>query len=214
MAKMKISKGIKSVSGLSVSDIMKMDVYKLNFKSLKAVTNRLKSASNKRLKRLYDKYPSAPALRPHLDANKDLVLFSSKGLKTYGEYENLISQIRSFMSAETSTAKGFKEFREDIETRIGEFESVEQENDFWHIYNEWIETHPNLTARFNNTNELVSMVYNEFIVKKRTAKGTKNKITRTIKKMLNDINEYQTQSDRAKRNELKNVNAFRTKKDI
>lgn len=213
MAKNKISKGIKSVKGLSTKQIMEMDVYKLNTKGLKQVLNRLISSANKRMRRMYQSHPDAPSIRNRIDENGILQQFTSKGLKSHGDYERLMSQVRSFMDSETSTMKGYNDFRNEITETIGEFESIEQETEFWTTYNEWIDNHPTVIT-FKTTDELVQMFYNQMITKGKTARGTKSAMTRAINKMQQQLNEYETKNDLAKRNELKNKNAFRTKKDI
>ena len=69
----KISKGIKTTKGLSTSDILKMDVYKLNAKSLRSVVRRLVSSANKRMRRLLKNAPSSPALRQHYDYENNII---------------------------------------------------------------------------------------------------------------------------------------------
>ena len=217
MAKLKtnITKGVRSVKGLSTNDILQMDVYKLKTASLKKVINRLVSSANKRLRRLYKNAPSSPVLRKHIDDTGALEQFSSKGLKHRNDYEILMKNLKNFLNAKTSTISGFKEYREDVKQSIGEFEDEEQEKDFWHIYNQWIDTHPNEFNRWNgDTNTLQAMIYDEFVVKGKSARGTKSSITRAIKRMLNDINEQNINADEVSRNELKNNNAFRIKKDF
>ena len=210
-----ISTGIKSVKGLSTSDILKMDVYKLNKQSLKAVVNRLISSANKRLRRLENKASSSPALKQHYDYDKkEIIPFTLKGAKTRNDVEMVMKRVKSFLQAETSTIKGFKDYQKEFTGKFGEFESKQQANDFWKTYNRWVETHPELYNLHGDTNGLVEMFYDEFIVKGRTSRGTSSKITRTLNKMHQVINAKESAEEEMKMNDLKVENAFRIKKDI
>lgn len=217
MAKLKtnISTGIKSVKGLSTSDILKMDVYKLNKQSLKAVVNRLISSANKRLRRLEKNAPSSPALRQHYDYDKkELKPFTLKGANTRNDVESVMKRVKSFLQADTSTIKGFKEYAKSFKEEFGEFESKEQANNFWKTYNKWVDTHPELYNLHGDTNGLVEMFYDEYVVKGRTARGTSSKITRTLNKMHQVINLKESAEEEFKMNDLINENAFRIKNDI
>lgn len=210
-----ISTGIKSVKGLSTSDILKMDVYKLNKQSLKAVVNRLISSANKRLRRLEKNTPSSPALRQHYDYDtKQLKPFTLKGAKSRNDVEMVMKRVKSFLQSETSTIKGFKDYQKEFTGKFGEFESKQQANDFWKTYNKWVDTHPELYNLHGDTNGLVEMFYDEFVVKGRTSRGTSSKITRTLNKMHQVINAKESAEEEMKMNDLLVENAFRIKKDI
>lgn len=210
-----ISIGIKNVKGLSTSDILKMDVYKLNKQSLKAVVNRLISSANKRLRRLEKNAPSSPALRQHYDYDtKQIKPFTLKGAKSRNDIEMVMKRVKSFLQSETSTIKGFKEYQKEFTSNFGEFESKQQANDFWKTYNKWVDTHPELYNLHGDTNGLVEMFYDEFVVKGRTSRGTSSKITRTLNKMHQVINAKESAEEEMKMNDLKVENAFRIKKDI
>ncbi len=214
MAKInKIPKGIKSVKGLSTKDILNMDVYKLKTASLKQVTNRLVSSANKRLRRLYEKAPNSPALRYHIDDAGELIQFSSKGLNHRNQYEILMKSLRNFLQSKTSTITGFKKSRNEVVQRLGEFEDTEQESTFWRMYDKWKRTHANEfnRANFQDTNELAQMFYDEFVVNGRSERGTSIKITKVIRKMLEDTATQKTMNDIAMENDLKNGNAIRFK---
>lgn len=189
--KSKIKKSVKSVKGLSTSEILKMDVYKLNTKGLKSMLNRLVSTANKRIRRLEKNASNSPALVQYKNQKKP---FTTRGL-SHNELETMFKRVKNFLQAETSTMKGYKEHREDIIQNIGEFKDEQQEKDFWEIYNKWIDTHPNLAERFRDTNELQSMIFTNFVVKGKTARGTSASLTRSIKKMLGDIAEKQRKDD-------------------
>lgn len=206
---------LKSVKGLSTSDILKMDVYRLNKQSLKAVVNRLISSANKRLRRLEKNAPSSPALRQHYDyENKQLKPFTLKGAKTRNDVEAVMKRVKSFLQAETSTIKGFKSYAKEFTGRFGDFESKEQANNFWKTYNKWADTHPELYSLHGDTNGLIEMFYDEYVVKGRTARGTSSKITRTLNKMHQVINARESAEEELRMNDLREGNAFRIKKDI
>lgn len=211
----KISSGIKSIKGLSTSDILKMDVYKLNKQSLKTVVNRLISSANKRLRRLEKNAPSSPALRQHYDYDKkELKPFTLKGANTRNDVESVMKRVKSFLQSDTSTIKGFKEYAKSFKEEFGEFESKEQANNFWKTYNKWVDTHPELYNLHGDTNGLVEMFYDEYVIKGRTSRGTSSKITRTLNKMHQVINLKESAEDEFKMNDLKNENAFRIKNDF
>lgn len=215
----KLSRGVK-VKGLSTKDILNMDVYKLNNQSLKQVTQRLVSSANKRLRRLYQKAPSSPALRFHLDDMGNLKQFTTKGIKgnplqIRNQLESLMKQIKGFMNAPSSTIRGFNIQRNEVIKRIGEFESTDQENEFWNVYKKWIDKHPNQFNRLNmDTNELQAMFYDEFVTKGKSARGTSSSITRVINKMLGDITNVKMKNDLALESELKGKNAIKFNKDF
>lgn len=216
MAKIKsksITSKFKTLKGMSTKDILNMDVYKLKTASLKQVTNRLVSSANKRLRRLYEKAPNSPSLRYHLDDNGKLIQFSSKGLNHRNQYEILMKSLRNFLNSKTSTITGFKKSRNEVVQRLGEFEDTEQESTFWRMYDKWKRTHANEfnRANFQDTNELAQMFYDEFVVNGRSERGTSSKITRVIRKMLEDTATQKTMNDIAMENDLKNGNAIRFK---
>lgn len=211
----KISKGIKTTKGLSTSDILKMDVYKLNAKSLRAVVNRLVSSANKRMRRLLKNAPSSPALRQHYDYENNIIKpFTLKGAKTRNDVEAVMKRVKNFLQAETSTIKGYKEYQRQFKTQFGEFESKEQANEFWRTYNKWVDTHPELYNLHGDTNGLVDMFYDEYIIKGRSSRGTSSKITRALNKMHQAINLKESEEDELRMNDLKEENAFKIKSDI
>lgn len=215
MAKIKNVKPVINVSGLSTKDILNMDVYKLNKQSLKAVVNRLISSANKRLRRLEKKASSSPALRQHYDyTTKQLQQFTLKGAKTRNEVESVMKRVKSFLEAKTSTIKGFKEYAQDVKVQLGDFESKQQANEFWKTYNDWIKTHPELYNLHGDTNGLVEMFYDNYVVKGKTSRGTKSAITRALRKMHIDINLQQQMEEEMMMNDLKPEDAFRIKKDF
>lgn len=195
----KVTKDIKSVKGLTTKSILEMDVYKLNTASLRKVVSRLVSSANKRIRRLQQKNIPSQALRRHNEQ------FSLKGIgKTdRNSLEMLMKDIKNFMLSESSTIKGYQAQRQRLEEKLGTFESVEEENDFWNVYNDWVDKHPNLASRFNNSTQIRSMMYDEFIVKGKTPKGAKSSITKALNKMLKEQNAKDEEKDAVLRDALK-----------
>ena len=117
------SKKTIDVSGMTISDIMGMDIRdfnRLKESDLRAVTSRLVSASNKRIRRLESKSIKSPAYR---SLGTD-VRFSTKLPKGTTREQRVnrlrqeFSRARSFLSSKTSTMAGYKEYISDIKTEI------------------------------------------------------------------------------------------------
>lgn len=111
------------VSGLSITDIMNMDLQtfnKLGEKDLRAITSRLVSAGNKRIRRLVGKDISSPAIRSLGTRQK----FSTKLPKGVSSRQavNLLRQeysaVRSFLTKKTSTMKGYNEYVSSIKSEL------------------------------------------------------------------------------------------------
>ena len=102
------------VTGLSINDIMGMDwavINKLSEKDLRALSSRLNSAANKRLKRIeksgVEKY--SPAHAHVMEKGK----FSTKG-KDATALKNEIQRATGFLSAKTGSVSGARAHRERI----------------------------------------------------------------------------------------------------
>lgn len=127
MAKRK-STSIIDVTGLSIKDIMDIDIDTFNAlgeRELRAITSRLVSASNKRIRRLEQKNIISPAIQS----------LGSKGMFTTKLAPNVSAQqrvnklrsefarARNFLQMKTSTYKGYqsykKQVREDLESQMG-----------------------------------------------------------------------------------------------
>lgn len=203
MAKKSKGKVTLQIKGLSTKKILTMDVYKLNAPTLRVVLNRLISSANKRIKRLKSKAPHSPAIRNREEDFK----FSLKGVgkDDRNQMESLMKDVKNFLTSETSTMKGFKGYRGRVERTLGTFDSVEQENEFWNTFNDWIKNHPNITERFNDSFQIRSMMYDEFIVKERSASVSKANVTKAINRMLKETKQNIAKSDALKRRDLKNA---------
>ena len=102
------------VTGLSINDIMGMDwavINKLSEKDLRALSSRLNSAANKRLKRIeksgVEKY--SPAHAHVMEKGK----FSTKG-KDATALKNEIQRATGFLSAKTGSVSGARAHRERV----------------------------------------------------------------------------------------------------
>ena len=217
MAKIKKIKKIPTgtkISGLTTKQILNMDVYKLSTQYLRKVTSRLISSANKRIRRLKEKAPHSQALRRHPNQ------FSLKGIKKNdrNSVEMLMKEIRNFMNAESSTIKGFEEQRERVKEQIGDFESVEQENDFWHAFNEWVDSanknNKNLAHRFNDSFQLREMFFERFVTRGMSSRGAKASMTREVNKILNKQNTTESQKTKEMEDALKNEDALEITSDI
>lgn len=228
MAKIKnnIPKKLISLKGKTTKDVLSMDIYKLNKESLKQVLNKLISTANKRVKRLEEKGIErySPAYRrvqndnadAYINTGKQLKAFSSRGLKTRNEIEQEVKRVKSFLTSESSTIKGVESQREDVRRELGEFDSIEQENEFWEIYHKWTKSHKNINARFNDSFQVRDMLYDYFVTEERSGRGASSRLTRAINKMLSDTNTEDSNNQLVLENALKggNINVLKPKNDI
>lgn len=122
------------------------DLNSLSGKDLKAVTSRLVSASNKRIKRLQNS-PRGTSSFAYQTVEERGRKFSVRGLTT-NEVRQEFSNARRFLNMQTSTVKGWKEYRENMNQRLTETLDVEElewsestESKFWKVYRRFEETH-------------------------------------------------------------------------
>lgn len=125
------------IKGKSIQDIINIpmdDVINMNEKELRALTNRLVSASNKRLRRL--KKSKNGTLSPVYTKTR----FSTKGLNR----NKLLSEFKrnkNFLTAQTSTVKGWNQYRTEVEERLGGRLPKNKVKKFWRVYRKFQETH-------------------------------------------------------------------------
>lgn len=105
-----------NVKGLKITDILNIDLdtfNNLNEKELRALTSRLVSAGNKRIRRLQKHEINSPAMQ---SLGKEKV-FSTKLSKDTSKQQKVnklraeFSRARSFLTSETSTISGYKKFK-------------------------------------------------------------------------------------------------------
>lgn len=121
------------LKGLSIEDIMNMDaedLVKLSRSELAKITGRLVSAGNKRIRRLAktDIGRSAPSYIGLKGRT-----FSVKG-KNVNELRNEFKKAKTFLRQKTSTATGWREVRQEVETRLGGKLTKENASKFWETY--------------------------------------------------------------------------------
>lgn len=100
------------VSGMSIDDIMNMDIQtfnKLNKTDLRKVVGRLVSAGNKRLRSFEKVGESSPATR-HIERSGGA--FSTKG-KNVNELRAEYIRAKTFLQSKTSSRRGWKKVKKD-----------------------------------------------------------------------------------------------------
>lgn len=112
-----------NVKGLKISDILDIDLdtfNKFNEKELRAITSRLVSAGNKRIRRLNKYDLNTPALQG-LGKEKIFSTKLPKGTSKQQKVNKLrseFSRARSFLTSETSTIGGYNKFVKRTRKRI------------------------------------------------------------------------------------------------
>lgn len=138
-----------NIKGLSIEDIMNMDWDRLNRLSdteMRQLTSRLVSASNKRIRRLEktSRGTSSLAYQTVELRGRD---FSVRG-KNINQVRNEFKITKHFLQMKTSTVKGWKKYRSQIEERTGYATEGESLNwgeptwkKYWKVYRRFDEIH-------------------------------------------------------------------------
>ena len=135
------------VSGLSIDDILNMDIVdfnRLSEKDLKLVVGRMVSAVNKRLRRFEKKGISTPATRALMKSGGVL---SVKG-KNANQLRKEYARARNFLNMETSTQKGYKKVQEKITDTLkqrGVDIEPDELDELFEVWNDLIEIDPSVT---------------------------------------------------------------------
>lgn len=114
-----------NVSGVSIQDILNVyspeDISKLNEKDLRAITNRLVSAANKRIRRAKKSGRSG-----YVYASLDYAggSFSIKN-KSFNQTRAEFTRVYNFLKNPTSTAAGYKQAITEAESRFKELTGIE-----------------------------------------------------------------------------------------
>lgn len=157
MSKRKESK--INVTGLTVKDILSMDVNQLSESDMRKVTTRLVSAANKRARRLAAKEEgkTSPAFRNLERSGKP---FSAAGKNRNQLYAEL-AKMRDFMRDKTSSLTGWKKVRkagvERLGERLGSEVSEDEAKRFWDLVGKAQEMGG--IAVYPKSEELQSLVY-------------------------------------------------------
>lgn len=137
------------VSGMSVQDILNMDIEtfnKLNTSDLRKVVGRLVSAGNKRLRSFERVGESSPATR---HVAKSGGAFSTKG-KDLNALRAEYTRAKNFMQAKTGTRKGWKQVKKETIQGLkkhGVEMSENQFEDVWRAYEDLKEISPEVANR-------------------------------------------------------------------
>ena len=135
------------VSGLSIDDILNMDIVDFNRlleKDLKLVVGRMVSAVNKRLRRFEKKGISTPATRALMKSGGVL---SVKG-KNANQLRKEYARARNFLNMETSTQKGYKKVQEKITDTLkqrGVDIEPDELDELFEVWNDLIEIDPSVS---------------------------------------------------------------------
>lgn len=137
------------VSGMSVQDILNMDIKtfnKLNTSDLRKVVGRLVSAGNKRLRSFERAGESSPATR-HVE--KSGGAFSTKG-KDLNALRAEYTRAKNFMQSKTGTRKGWKQVKKETIQGLRKHGVEMSENQFenvWTAYEDLKEISPEVANR-------------------------------------------------------------------
>lgn len=176
------------VSGMSIQDIINMDITtfnKLSTSDLRKVVGRLVSAGNKRLRSFERAGESSPATR---FVEKSGGVFSTKG-KNLNELRSEFARAKNFLESKTGTRKGWKKVKDEtIEglKKHGVEVSESQFNDLWKAYEELKEISPDVASRglkYNVLKEVATMIT--------TMNGSAEEIALSLHKNLSQIYEEQ-----------------------
>lgn len=134
------------VSGMSVTDILNMDIRdfnKLGISDLRKVVGRLVSAVNKRIRRFMKSGISTPATRA---LEKSGGMLSTKG-KDLNQLRTEYARGKDFLNMETSSRKGYEEVqKKTVETLKGRGVDVttEELDDIFEVYGRLKEIDPSV----------------------------------------------------------------------
>lgn len=153
------------VSGLSVNDILGMDINKFNslgVSDMRKVVGRLVSAGNKRLRSFERAGESSPATRHIMKSGG---VFSTKG-KNLNELRSEFIRAKTFLQSETGTRKGWEKVKKETMEGLkkqGVVISAENFNDVWKAYQDLKEMSPEVANRgmkYSVLKEVANMVVN------------------------------------------------------
>ena len=138
-----------NVKGMKISDIINMDWEQLNRlsgKELKQLTSRLVSASNKRIRRL-EKTTRGKSSFAYQTVEERGRMFSVRGKDT-NQIKQEFKLSSNFLKMKTSTVKGWKKYREQLEERTASATSGESMDwsdktwsKYWKVYRRFEEQH-------------------------------------------------------------------------
>ena len=149
------------VKGLSTNQILNMDVNEINsmnYRTIRALASRLVSSMNKRIRQLRKSAPYSLALNS-LPQNYQ---FSTKGLKR-NEIRSLIGDMQQFGQMKTSTVKGWKDYRKNIEAKLGgKLSDLPNESNFWEMFRNLKDSNHAIFQKMSS-DEILKVTYDEYI---------------------------------------------------
>lgn len=189
------------VSGMSIQDIMNMDINtfnKLSTSDLRKVVGRLVSAGNKRIRSFERAGESSPSTRY---VEKSGGKFSTKG-KDLNALRAEYTRAKTFMQSKTGTRRGWKKVKKETISGLrknGVEVDESQFNDLWTAYEDLKELSPEVANRglkYGVLKDIANMVSD--------TDKTADEIAMTLRDNLSQIYEEQVDLD----NEFTGVSGF------
>ena len=148
-----------NVKGLSTQQILNMDVNdinRMNTRTIRALGSRLVSSMNKRIRALNKKAPMSQALSGIQNE------FSIRGLDR-NEIRSKIGEMIQFGKMKTSTAKGWNQYRKNIESKLGgKLSDLENESTFWETYRNLKDSNHAIFQKLSS-DEVLKLTYDEYV---------------------------------------------------
>ena len=184
-----------NVKGKSVKQLLSLDekdFLKLDRADLARVLTRINSAANKRLVSLQKKNISTPATRA---ASKSGGKFSVSG-KNLNQLRSEFSRVKTFMSSETSTRKGYKSFVKKSVSKLEQMGvKVSEENfeRFASLFDELKSLDASVSGRsmrYSVMRELSTMVENSDLSDDEIIERIENRVQQIYEEQQEDISEF------------------------
>lgn len=186
-----------NVKGMSIQDILDIDIdaiVRMKEKDLKQIASRLVSASNKRIRRLKSDKSGWGALSPSLNSiTKQFSIAKKTRQQTLREFVNM----KRFLTAKSSTFKGWKDIRKSMFKKVGGDVSVDEYKDFWKTY-----------RRFEEMNKggMIAVQYGIDQAQNGSAKGMQ--ISERMLRFLREQFEHMSESGMSFEDMLSKMNEF------
>ena len=201
------------VTGMGIEDILNMDyddIATMGEVDLKKITNRLVSASNKRIRRLEAR--GLESLSRPLQGKQEGFRFSIEGkdrnqtLQTFGEAKN-------FLNSASSSVRGIGKISKEVMDKWGidieDEDSPIDYKDAWKMYREFAERNPSLVAKHRDSTRWVNMIMKRVGGKVGKQTWTKDKLENWIdnhaKEVKERIRQRQASQDESVFNIKKNI---------
>lgn len=125
-----------SVKGKSIEELRTLDTSKLSEAELRAATQRLADAANKRVRRLMEDEVGQYSNYAQEAKAKGGNLFSTKGKTTRAQVKVEFDRLRNFLdpSKEKTSVRGFRKFIKKMEKEKGVSREVLLDPEFWKMF--------------------------------------------------------------------------------